>query len=67
MLDGIRSGRKVPEPSLLRTHPQTEDCIERLNSMAKELKQDCRQANFLPEHQSAAINSKVPHWHFSGL
>jgi len=33
-------GRKLPEPSLLRTHPHTHERIERLEQMAKELQQD---------------------------
>ena len=51
-------GRKVPEPSLLRTHPHTEDRIERLQLMADELRQDddvispsdTWQAGFLPNN-----------------
>lgn len=71
----ILPGRKVPEPSLLRTHPHTDDRIERLDLMAKELQQDRNeipasnrwQAGSLPDHQSATIKPKGPRWHFSGL
>lgn len=66
----ILPGRKVPEPSLLRTHPHTEDRIERLQLMAEELRQDSNemppsdtwQAGFLPNTQA-----KQPRWHLSGL
>lgn len=62
----ILPGRKLPEPSLLRTHPHTEDRIERLELMAEELQQDkdefpasdTWQAGFLPSAQT-----KQPRWH----
>jgi len=70
----ILPGRKVPEPSLLRTHPHTEDRIERIQLMAEELQQDENdislgdtwQAGFLP---SNLVNNqaKQPSWHLSGL
>ena len=71
----ILPGRKIPEPSLLRTHPHTEDRIERLDIMAKELQQQRQeipasnqwQAGFLSDSQTAAIHSKGPRWHLSGL
>lgn len=66
----VLPGRKVPEPSLLRTHPHTEGRIERLQLMADELQQDRNgispsdtwQAGFLPNNQA-----KQPRWHLSGL
>jgi len=62
----ILPGRKLPGPSLLRTHPHTDDRVERLELMAKELRQDKNeipasdtwQAGFLPGHQT-----KQPRWH----
>lgn len=62
----ILPGRKLPEPSLLRTHPHTDDRIERLELMAKELNQDedeilasnSWQAGFLPSNQAPQ-----PRWH----
>ena len=62
-------GRKLPEPSLLRTHPHTHERIERLERMAKELQQepemnsnDSWQAGFLPSNEA-----HVPRWHLNGL
>ena len=71
----VLPGRKVPEPSLLRTHPHTEDRIERLDIMAKELQQQDNEisfsnhwhASFLPEDQSFVKDSRGPRWHFNGL
>lgn len=62
-------GRKLPEPSLLRTHPHTHERIERLEQMARELEQDVTlatndswQASFLPRAEM-----QRPRWHFNGL
>ncbi|MFK7816040.1 MAG: zinc metalloprotease HtpX [Gammaproteobacteria bacterium] len=62
-------GRKLPEPSLLRTHPHTHERIERLDKMADELQQephmsanDSWQAGFL-----SSSESKQPRWHVNGL
>ena len=74
----ILPGRKLSEPSLLRTHPHTEDRIKRLELMAQELRQDndeivasnSWQASFLPNAQagqSSNVNLKGPRWHLSGL
>jgi len=68
-------GRKIPEPSLLRTHPHTDNRIERLDIMAKELRLERNeipasnhwQAGFLQANQVAEINTKRPRWHLSGL
>ena len=70
----ILPGRKVPEPSLLRTHPHTEDRIERLQLMADELQQedngmptsDTWQAGFFPSHIDCS-QARKPRWHLSGL
>ncbi len=63
-------GRKVPEPSLLRTHPHTHDRIERLIKMEKSLQQqstkmtssDSWHTNLLP-----SSDTKSPRWHLNGL
>ena len=63
-------GRKVPEPSLLRTHPHTHDRIERLMQMEKDLHQknptivdtDGWHAGIMP-----VVDSRQPRWHLSGL
>ncbi|MBR9883667.1 MAG: M48 family metalloprotease, partial [Oceanospirillales bacterium] len=36
----LMPGRRVPEPSLLRTHPQTHERVERLNALKQELDED---------------------------
>ena len=67
----ILPGRKLPEPSLLRTHPHTNDRIDRLKQMAQELHKSSEeipvsnswQANFLPNQQQ----SNAPRWHLNGL
>jgi heat shock protein HtpX len=72
--ESILPGRKVPEPSLLRTHPHTEDRIKRLRSMADELQQDDNgmppsdtgQAEFLPSNQ-ANNQTRQPRWHLNSL
>lgn len=66
-LQAVMPGRKIPEPALLRTHPPTDDRIERLMA----LKQD-RPSFSIPE---PAVNPprgyevrKRPRWHVvSGL
>ena len=74
----ILPGRKVPEPSLLRTHPHTEDRIERLQIMADELQQDNNEilpndtwhAGFIPNglvENKASNQARRPRWHLSGL
>ncbi len=62
-------GRKLPEPSLLRTHPHTHERIERLEKMTKELQQESHmtsdnfwQAGFLP-----TCETNLPRWHLNGL
>ncbi len=64
-------GRGVPEPSILRTHPDTEERIARLLSLKKRFGSHPPQ---LPDHISPWIGSfaepveRPPRWHFgSGL
>ena len=63
-------GRKVPEPSLLRTHPHTHDRIERLMQIEKELHQQkpvIQQAETWHAGILPTTNSRLPHWHVNGL
>ena len=63
-------GRKIPEPSLLRTHPHTHDRIERLMQMEKELylqnsvitDTDTWHTGILP-----VTEARQPRWHINGL
>ncbi len=63
-------GHKIPEPSLLRTHPHTHDRIERLMQIEKDLYQqqpmltrtDGWHAGILP-----ATETRRPRWHMNGL
>ena len=71
----ILPGRKIPEPSLLRTHPHTDDRIERLKLMAQELHYDSDeigvsnswQGGFVPKSHVTDMNIRGPRWHLSGL
>ncbi len=61
-------GRRIPEPSLLRTHPVTEERIKRLQELEESLEQnpctgeDCPLPAF--NHPPASFISQ-PRWHFS--
>lgn len=69
-LQAVMPGRKIPEPAMLRTHPPTDDRIERLMALTKDY--ETRQAFNIPE---LAVNPprgyevrKRPRWHVvSGL
>ena len=63
-------GRRIPDPSLLRTHPPTEERVHRL----MELQQDESHANryvpardFLPEIFLDTPTRRPPRWHINGL
>jgi heat shock protein HtpX len=61
-------GYKVPVPSILRTHPPTEDRVRRIMA----LKADLQAGQWLPEQLKAvkmlaSENIKPPRWHASGL
>jgi len=62
-------GRKLPEPSLLRTHPHTHERIERLEQMARELQLDAQMTSYNPWQASFLPTSQTqrPRWHFNGL
>lgn len=63
-------GRRVPEPSLLRTHPRTEDRIERLLALKPEtpalLVGGHRPAERLTISPNRPI-TRSPRWHVTGL
>ncbi|MEW8015003.1 MAG: zinc metalloprotease HtpX [Candidatus Sedimenticola endophacoides] len=65
-------GRRVPEPSLLRTHPETEERIARLMTLKPELKGAAQP--WLRSDEASDIDAllrarvrRVPHWHMNGL
>jgi heat shock protein HtpX len=65
-------GRQIPDPSLLRTHPKTEERIERLLAFAEELAPRRPSPLPLPEEvlrytMQAPQIIRVPSWHFSRL
>jgi heat shock protein HtpX len=63
-------GRRVPEPSLLRTHPRTEDRIHRLLALKPDmpalLAGDYGPAEMLTVDHDRLI-SRSPRWHVTGL
>jgi heat shock protein HtpX len=68
----LMPGRHDPEPSLLRTHPRTEERIQRLLSLSSTPSMNifptsiAREDSFpLPKHFSAV--KRKPCWHISGL
>lgn len=63
-------GRRVPEPSLLRTHPRVEERIGRLSSLSGSV--PTLQANDdafadLPGIRHSRAATRSPRWHISGL
>ena len=65
-------GRRVPEPSLLRTHPQTEERIAHLMALKPQFK-DIDHPR-LRKYKSQDVDSlfggqvrRVPRWHMNGL
>jgi heat shock protein HtpX len=63
-------GRKIPDPSLLRTHPKTEERVRRLLSLSKELSGSVRAplapSQFEGGHGRSwgAAASRRPRWHY---
>ncbi len=64
-------GRRIPEPSLLRTHPETSERVARLMALKADLGQG---AGLYPEDRvpqrlavSGAPVTRRPGWHLSGL
>lgn len=65
-------GRRVPEPSLLRTHPHTEERIARLKALQPEWRTTALPAlliNGVPErfHHGQHPVTRIPRWHVNGL
>jgi heat shock protein HtpX len=65
-------GRRVPEPSLLRTHPETEERIARLMALKPEFKgadHSWPRREAVPDIDAllGARVQRVPHWHINGL
>jgi heat shock protein HtpX len=62
-------GRKIPDPSLLRTHPPTEERIKRL--MALVTKYSTAHVDTMPEWQNMPLAQhkviRKPRWHIHGL
>ncbi|MEJ2716308.1 MAG: zinc metalloprotease HtpX [Deltaproteobacteria bacterium] len=61
-------GRRIPEPSLLRTHPSTEDRIKRLLELEKDLTKKTPDADHgLPGHLKHRLLSHIvpPRWHIN--
>ena len=63
----IMPGRKVPEPSLLRTHPPTDERVQRLLAMESELGKDAG-ADYLGIEvaQLPTPPQRAPRWHVTG-
>lgn len=65
-------GRRVPEPSILRTHPETEERITRLMALKPEFEDTthpwARRAT-APDIDAGLGGrvQRVPHWHMNGL
>lgn len=60
-------GRRIPDPSLLRTHPPTEERIKRLMSLKRS---EPKLASKLPDfdmHRPRARIRRAPGWHIGGL
>lgn len=59
-------GRKVPDPALLRSHPPTEDRIERLLAMSGEALPNRFPTAEIPP-PVARMKLRGPRWHITGL
>jgi heat shock protein HtpX len=61
-------GRRVPEPSLLRTHPRTEDRVKRLLELEEDFVEMARDESLLgDEIDFPSQVVRVPRWHIHGL
>lgn len=65
-------GRRVPEPSLLRTHPQTEERIARLMALKPQFQGATRPLLYRDTGANADVLLsnrvlRVPRWHINGL
>jgi len=65
-------GRRVPHPSILRTHPDTEERIRRLleleaKPVEKEYHPGFAEQDYLEDVPSSEFSHKPPRWHITGL
>ena len=64
-------GRRLPEPSLLRTHPPTAERVARLEALRvnppAQSPLSLAASNFQPERISGSRRPSRPRWHASGL
>lgn len=63
-------GRRVPEPSLLRTHPRTEDRISRLQALKREMPPAPAGAEGFADRLNIRHGRPISHpprWHVTGL
>ncbi len=64
-------GRRIPEPSLLRTHPPTKERVRRLMALkppiAEPLSFIRRERGFLQDDAPVYLVSRRPRWHVTGL
>jgi len=64
-------GHRIPDPSLLRTHPKTQERIERLMALKSRLfalekyKLSASGQNSLPSQGKPVV--RPPRWHLNGL
>jgi len=62
-------GRRLPDPSLLRTHPPTADRVRRLLELVSRSPwpDDGRRRGDAPIHPIPGAGNRGPRWHLSGL
>lgn len=64
-------GRRVPEPSLLRTHPETEQRIARLMALKPQLSPVFPRLRVDKDRALDTLfgvrSTRMPHWHMNGL
>lgn len=62
----VLPGRRVPEPSLLRTHPETEDRVRRLLSLERQQEDTSLPASVLSALAQAPLPGR-PRWRVPGI
>lgn len=60
-------GRRIPDPSLLRTHPKTQDRVERLMSLEVKLPPLQTVLQDIDNTHFTGPSSRAPRWRFNGL
>lgn len=64
----LMPGRKSPEPALLRTHPHTEDRVERLKDLASSDETiGLPEPHGIMDSERPTIRIRQPRWHINGL